>query len=632
MKILVLYIKVLRQLGLKVGLFRMWYAFQNKIGLMNLRFSSKETYDSYSLAEFKKSTKFFFDSRKGIELLCSPNESLKRRSDNIQNGNFLFFHSKTFKLGKDYDWITNPESGHKYNTLTHFSKINDFSNTKGDIKYVWEPSRFSWIYDVIRYSHHFQKDNSDFVLCKITSWIDSNPINLGPNYKCSQEISIRVLNWIFALYFYKESNSLSENTFNKILNSIRCQTEHIFKNINFSRIAVQNNHAITETLTLYIVGLLFPEMPNSSKWKKKGKSWFEQEIRKQIFDDGSYWQHSMNYHRLVTQLLTWAIRLAEVNNEKFDNEVYIKSKRTLDFIKDFVNKDTGYLPNYGANDGSLLFPLNNSHFRDYRGQLNALSVVLKQGILFDSDELMEDVFWYGYKKSYIKEINIKTDKALPYIKSFNSKGYHLFKNDDFFFFIRCGNVESRPGINDNLHFDLWYKGQNIFRDTGSYKYNTLDDIRSFFTGGDAHNVLLINNESQIEKGPRFISFGKSMLKDKTEFRISDNKLYFKGTIGGWEKLGENITHIREVFYEIGSKTWEIHDSVKGTDKPIQQVWNYDNDLKDCFDIKSCTFDNTEISIKYEPAYYSSSYGHLLEQKQIVFGTKDHKVKTIITFK
>ena len=40
---------------------------------------------------------------------------------------------------------------------------------------------------------------------EIDSWIKNNPINQGPNYLCSQEISIRLMNWIFAIYFYSES-------------------------------------------------------------------------------------------------------------------------------------------------------------------------------------------------------------------------------------------------------------------------------------------------------------------------------------------------------------------------------------------------------------------------------------------
>ena len=49
-------------------------------------------------------------------------------------------------------------------------------------------------------------------------------------------------------------------------------------------------------------------------WGKKGKKWFEQEIAYQIYEDGTFLQFSMNYHRVAVQLLTWAIQLAKLNN------------------------------------------------------------------------------------------------------------------------------------------------------------------------------------------------------------------------------------------------------------------------------------------------------------------------------
>ena len=103
---------------------------------------------------------------------------------------------------------------------------------------------------------------------------------------------------------------LTEDRFNKIMNAIYWQLHHVYHNINFSRIAVRNNHALTETLMLFLSGLLFPFLPNTKKWSKKGKNWFEEEIAYQIYKDGTFLQFSMNYHRVAIQLLTWGIRLA----------------------------------------------------------------------------------------------------------------------------------------------------------------------------------------------------------------------------------------------------------------------------------------------------------------------------------
>ena len=59
----------------------------------------------------------------------------------------------------------------------------------------------------------FQKDQSKLVFSEINDFINKNPINQGPNYKCSQEISLSVLNWTFALYYYKDSKNLKNDLF-----------------------------------------------------------------------------------------------------------------------------------------------------------------------------------------------------------------------------------------------------------------------------------------------------------------------------------------------------------------------------------------------------------------------------------
>ena len=84
---------------------------------------------------------------------------------------------------------------------------------------------------------------------------------------------------------------------------------HVYHHIEFSRIAVRNNHAITETMTLWLAGHLYPALHDVSVWSASAKTWLEEEIAYQCYEDGTYIQHSHNYQRVVMQLLTWGIRL-----------------------------------------------------------------------------------------------------------------------------------------------------------------------------------------------------------------------------------------------------------------------------------------------------------------------------------
>ena len=109
-------------------------------------------------------------------------------------------------------------------------------------------------------------------------------------------------------------------------------------------------------------------------------------------EDGTYLQFSMNYHRVVVQLLTWAITLADRNGERFCDEVYKRAYQSVNFLYQCQDDLTGWLPNYGSNDGALFFKLNDCDYRDYRPQLDALHYLLTSEHLYDKQ--YEDREWY----------------------------------------------------------------------------------------------------------------------------------------------------------------------------------------------------------------------------------------------
>src|SRR5690606_12177276 len=224
--------------------------------------------------------------------------------------------------------------------------------------------------------YHYEVDIGEFVFSEIDSWITANPINRGPNWRCSQEISLRIFNWCFALYYYQDSPALTEHRWQRIQQVIYASLHHVYHHIDFSRIAVRNNHAITETLFLALSDIMFPFIPETKKWAKDGLHWFEEEIDYQIYDDGTFLQFSMNYHRVVVQLLSLAISVFEKNQRLFSPHVYGKAHKSLNFLYQCMQDENGKLPNYGSNDGALFFPWTDTDYRDYRPQLNTLHYIL----------------------------------------------------------------------------------------------------------------------------------------------------------------------------------------------------------------------------------------------------------------
>ncbi len=620
---------ILKNMGWRYVGFRSWFELSKRTGLLKGKFPTNPSNKKYiSLEEWKKlPIKFFFDSKESIRFARTPNNDLEVKAKKILNGELQFFNAEYKEIGKNYDWITNPDTGYQYNTKTHWVDINDFSGAEGDIKYVWEKSRFSYLNTIIRYDFHFEKDCSEWVFNEIENWISANPINCGPNYKCSQEVSLRLLNWIFALYFYKNSPSLTESRFEKIIHYCYWQLHHVRNNIHFSRIAVRNNHAITETLMLYLCGIFFPFFPESKQWSIDGLKWLEEEVEYQVYEDGTYIQFSHNYHRVLIQLLTWGIRLSELNQKQLSSTFLSRTEKTLNYLFQCSSIDTGALPNYGNNDGALFFSFNDNEFHDFRSQLNALSYTLKKEILYSNLESFEDVLWF-HNLSANEALKDRPKKQNTICK-FPIGGIYTFRSNDTFTFIKCASFRDRPGHSDNLHVDIWDGGNNIFRDSGTYKYNTDPKYVKYFQGVSSHNTLGLDGHDQMEKGARFIWLYWSN-SEFTKTKETDDCFSFEGQINAFKHLNKGITHNRKITISKHIKEWTIEDEVKnGEGFTLNQYWLPNLDFLDRISISAEHKDGSKIKYKKDNAFYSSIYGIKEETPRLIFSTKEFYIKTII---
>ena len=620
-------INLVTNMGWRYTGFRVKHEFLKRFGLLKKKFPQSPSFKQYiTLNEWKEEKiNFFFYSKEELVFEKKPTDSLNKWFEDYTNGKFLFFNSTVFNIGNDYNWLTNPDTGFIYDAQKHWTEIPDYSKEAGDIKYVWEKSRFGFLYNIIRYDYHFNKDCSTIVFDEILSWIKNNPINCGPNYVCSQETSLRILNWTFALHYYKNSPALTEEIFSKIQFSIYWQIHHVYNNIQFSRIAVRNNHAITETLTLYLTGLLYPKFPGSKERKEKGKAWFEKEIEYQVYDDGTYLQFSMNYHRVVVQLLTWAIILADKNDEKFNNVVYERAKKSIEFLRACMNDSNGWLPNYGANDGALFFPLNNEHFRNYKPQLQALANALKIDLGFD--KVYEDVNWYHHHST-----SKNLFKPKQGINEFKTGGYYIIREEDALTFIRCASYKDRPSHADNLHIDIWYNGENVIADAGSYKYNTDEKTLKYFMGTESHNTLMLDDYDQMQKGSRFIWY--YWTKCLNAYLKEDDLAYtFNGEILAFSYIRNDIKHKREIIKIKNKPQWFIKDEIinKPASLYVKQLWHLPKNHKQV-EWKSNDEKKEILNAVFNEGFISILYGQKELAEIIFFQTSGCVINTELNIK
>ncbi len=538
-------------------------------------------------------------------------ESVENYLENYKSNIFTFFFYKKINLDQRDLWLRSPDTGYLYDASKHWTKIEDFSKESGDIKYVWEPSRFQLIYDLVR-QHHCSRDAQEkveieeYFLFIIEDWIDKNPINKGPNYKCSQEISIRLMAWFFGIYYFEPFVIQREGFLLKFFKSVYFQVLHVENNISFSMHLVKNNHSITETLLIYATGFLFPFLKGANHRRSKGKKLFLNEVKYQLFEDGSFIQYSFNYQRVALQLMTWCLYLCRNNDETLPEWLTERVKKLVLMLYSMQDEVSLKLPNYGANDGSIFYKLNSCEYRDYSPQIQcAYNYFFPNEKLYENKSSLEDSFWFN--RGVIPDCdNVNFEKAI----SFPTSGYYRVNSvQNSFLFFRCGKHHYRPSQSDNFHVDIWDNGKNIIRDSGSYKYNTADDMNLFFKGSKSHNVVIIDGENQMEKGPRFVWLNWSQAnllqsEKREEWHI------LLGELKAYQHIDNSIRHKRAILCSRYQRAWIIIDILK-SDKvhDYTQNWNLNDSFHVNHSFESYEKSGKRITEVCKPGFDSSYYGN-----------------------
>lgn len=144
--------------------------------------------------------------------------------------------------------------------------------------------------------------------------------------------------------------------------------------------------------------------------------------------------------------------------------------------------------------------------------------------------------------------------------------------------IRCHTYKERPAQADMLHFDLWWRGENILRDTGSYSYYCPGPWKSYFNGTVAHNTITVDGRNQMTRGPRFMWFDWTRSRFRLHEQDDDAQTEcWEGEHDGYRKrLG--ITHRRRVErHPDGS--WTVTDDLLGSGNHVAGLFWHLGDWK-----------------------------------------------------
>ncbi len=564
--------------------FRAAYALQQKVGILRIKHPALVLDDlslesvvtpavpndpiEYKSFRERSQAKFFFDagrlpSRASLEHLLS-NDAKQRIiavANDYCNGRFLYYSYHIHDLGQPTNWLLSPWRGTVHDATKHWTACPTFSPDFGDIKDVWEPSRFAcafWLTRAYALTENEQYPQSFWSL--LESWSEQNPPNLGPNWKCGQEVALRTMAWCFALYGLWNSQATTPERIALMVKLLALSAARIAGNIGYA-ISQKNNHAISEAVGLITVAQLFPEIRKAQKYERIGRRVLEGEIRRQVYDDGSYVQHSMNYHRVMLHDCLWAIRLCSLNGRPLSGKTIDRVKKASDFLFEMTAASNGCTPNYGSNDGALILPLNSCSYTDYRPVVQSTHCLLAGSKPYASGDWDEDLMWLGGEGMLSLQENLKSRSP----SQFHAGGYYTMGSENSWAMIRCHKYRDRVGHVDPLHLDLWADGVNLLRDCGSYRYYcpSQPKVAQYFKSICAHNTIVVDDMSPLRDVSRFTQLPWPTAK-VNRIQTYDGKSEFEGLNLAYSHRIPSISHTRRIIHSPQTEQWDVQDVVQGS--------------------------------------------------------------------
>ena len=460
------------------------------------------------------------------------------------------------------DWHKDPFSGGRADPHESWCNLPDFQSDQGDPRTLWEPSRAAWAIDIARGRARGLADATGALLWRwVDSWMTANPPFVGFQWKCGQESSVRMIALTLGFWSLAGDAAITPDRWVRFARLAWATGYRVAHHINYA-ISQKNNHALAEACGLLLVSHLFPEFRESGRWQALGRKVLARELRRQVYADGSYLQHSMNYHRVMLHVGILGLRLAELAGRPFAPDIYDRLRRGGEFIFQMLDPDPGRVPNYGHNDGANILPLSETDFADYRPVVQAVHFLTTRRRRLPSGPWDEALVWLFGPEALAAEVE---EPGRPRSTTFDHGGYYTLRRDHSWAMIRGHTYRDRPGQCDPLHVDLWWRGLNVLQDCGTYRYYVpgREDVERYFKSMAGHNTIEVDGRDPMEAVSRFLWLPWLQAKTRYFDWKDEGVICFEGEHYGYDRPPTRVVHRRTVISPTAD-LWLVVDDLFGS--------------------------------------------------------------------
>jgi len=377
----------------------------------------------------------------------------------------------------------------------------------------------------------------DAFIRHVTSWLANNPLGRGPNWICPMDAALRAANWVLGLVLFAPANEVSLDFWESMLANLVTTGLYLERYLEWHPV-YRGNHYLADGAGLVYLGTLLRGTPEGERWLRRGAKILASEIHHQVHPDGTSFEASLSYHRLATELFTYAGELVKRNaSAALPREYEPRLRGMYDFIAAYV-PSSGDAPVMGDGDDGRLHAISARALAEPRRHRLGLPTRHWQRTPLQS-------------------------------QAFPDGGFYVMRRGTDHLVVRCGRVGLRGAgshdHNDHLSLELVLAGRRIVTDSGTYAYTRDLAQRFAFRSTAAHSVVQVEDE---EQNPIAVDRPWRVLADRTRsetlrWEQTPEWDLFEGQHHGYAHRPSGAVCRRRILARWPERRWEVTDEVIG---------------------------------------------------------------------
>ena len=541
----------------------------------------------------------------------------------ILEDNFTLYGHLSIPPASDrFSWRIDPLTKYEWPDFLDYKGITKQKPAGTDIKTVWEIARFQFL-SSLAYAYNLsgEKQFALFALDKVKSWIEENPFLIGPHWQMPMESAIRMANWCFFLPLL-DIFTFAESSEKKVIaRSILEHLVYIRKNLEKS-FSAEGNHYLSNLVGLLLGRFIFPSVKWAVACSEFAKNEFIQEIEKQFDFSGFYFEGSLPYHRLSSEMALIGFAFLKKEEGEIPARVIERMKKAASFTKYYTDV-CAESPLIGDNDSGVFIKFFPGQEKNRHGYLNCLySTILADKPNPNSlDEFACSIHFSNNDPSGIYESKAPAVYSIPELQVKKFNGLIIAQSGTEALIFNTIPSSERHAHNDKLSIYPVIGEKLLFIDQGSFCYTGFKDRRFKDRQTLSHNCPAINNweQNSIWESDPFYNNGEARCFHTIESGFT--KLIITGWHVGYDRYRRGLKVFRQVIWDIVKKDMIISDWIEGkfSSEIFEYQWSFlinpswDSKMADGFFIfknkeqNVCFKDVNKIGFSLSKGHYCPSY-------------------------